>query len=232
LVFDDYCSAVWKANNELNCCNANIDPKSQVTVFLQDIKADARTNPQLLAVKAIIVKNEETNSGLFHAINSFNDTMRQVTGMCTGRLDQGQVGAVHAGNQGNPHGGRGRGQGRSRGSSGRNQWHRGGRGGRQGGRNNSQNDQENDQNQMYIPRDVMESLDSQQQRWIIQGRNLEQEQDMATPNRNASAVGSQEPAGTDDNTTNTSTIRTERTVQFEEEDCGVSGLFGYNGRKK
>jgi hypothetical protein len=51
---DDFCSVVWKANNELNQYNANIDPKSQVTALLQGIRADSRINPQLLA---IIVSN-------------------------------------------------------------------------------------------------------------------------------------------------------------------------------
>jgi hypothetical protein len=83
---DDYCSAIWKANTELDRYNANIDPKSQVNMFLQGIKADARVNPQLLAVKAIIVSNDEINGDLFRAINSFKDTMRQVTGMSTGRF--------------------------------------------------------------------------------------------------------------------------------------------------
>jgi hypothetical protein len=77
-----------KATTELDQYNANIDPKSQVNMFLQGIKADARVNPQLLAVKAIIVSNDEINCDLFKAINSFKDTMWQVTGMSTGRLDQ------------------------------------------------------------------------------------------------------------------------------------------------
>jgi hypothetical protein len=63
-------------------------------MFLQGIKADARFNPQLLAVKANIVINDEINGDLFGAINSLKDMMCQVTGMSTGRLEQHQVGAV------------------------------------------------------------------------------------------------------------------------------------------
>jgi ribosomal protein L19E len=75
-------------------------------------------------VKAIIVSNDSTKGDLTKAINSFKDTMRQVTGMSTGRLEQRQVGAVHGRNQGHG-GGRGRDGGRHGGRGGRNKWHRG-----------------------------------------------------------------------------------------------------------
>jgi hypothetical protein len=149
--------------------------------------------------------------------------------MSTGRLDQRQVGAMHGHQSGrsNNQGGQGRGRGGgNRGRGGRHKWNRGRGGGRNAGRG-----------QAYIPREVLETLDPQQRQWMIKGRNLQQAEDSKpkaqNTNRNASAAASTNPPVADDTTTNESTIRTERSVQFDaEEDGGASGLFGYNGQKK
>jgi hypothetical protein len=104
--FDDYCNKHIKANNELDRYNANVDGESQVNSFLNGIRADHRTNPQLLSIKAIIINNADTRRDLRRAIISFKDTMRAMGGTSTDR-DQRYIGATQ---RGRGRDGRGRGR--------------------------------------------------------------------------------------------------------------------------
>jgi hypothetical protein len=53
--FDDYCNRHIKANNELDRYGANVDGESQENAFLKGIRSDARLNPQILAIKTIVL---------------------------------------------------------------------------------------------------------------------------------------------------------------------------------
>jgi hypothetical protein len=106
----------------------------------------------------------------------------------------------------------------------------GGRGRQQGGRH------------IFITRDVLESLPPEFRGYMINGRNLEQQQAQSrnkqqhqnnpqNQKRNVSAAGKN--TNSDDGTVGATTIRS---VQFEDDNDngagGASSMFGATGRKK
>jgi hypothetical protein len=91
--FDDYCTIIQKANNELNRYKANVEPASQVLHFLKGIRADGRVKPDLLSIKTTIISNENLNKYLEKTITAFMDTMRQLSNTSSDR-DQRQISAT------------------------------------------------------------------------------------------------------------------------------------------
>jgi hypothetical protein len=158
--FDNYCTKIQKANNELNRYKANVEPASQLLTFLKGLRADGRVNPHLLSVKTTIMTNDVLKENLEKAITAFKDTMRQLMNTSSNR-DQRQISAAHE-QYGGQHGGnqsldyqlrnyqvRGNYQGRGH-DSGR---HRGrNRGGRFGNRNAGRGEGERHTKK---PRDVL-----------------------------------------------------------------------------
>ena len=110
-MFDDYCNRIMKANNELNNYGANVDGVSQVRAFLKGIRADARVNPHLMAVKAIVVNGPTTMDNLKNAIITFKDTMRTIDGSSSVYHETRTIGSMNYNT-----GGCGSGRGGSRGS--------------------------------------------------------------------------------------------------------------------
>ena len=73
--FNDYCIRHLRANNQLDCYDANIDPTSQVTAFLKGIKADQRNNPGLMSVKTIVATHPTASNNIWKAVELFKETM-------------------------------------------------------------------------------------------------------------------------------------------------------------
>jgi hypothetical protein len=83
--FDDYCTKIQKANNELHRNGDNVEPESQVLAFLKGIRADGRVNPHLLSIKTTIISNNVLKGNLEKAITAFKDTMRQLSSTSSDR---------------------------------------------------------------------------------------------------------------------------------------------------
>jgi hypothetical protein len=92
MTFDMYCNTHTKANNELDRYQANVDPEPQVANFIKGVRADARINPHLLPIKAIMIANPESKRDLLKAVTLFKDMMRQLMGTSSDR-EQRQVSA-------------------------------------------------------------------------------------------------------------------------------------------
>jgi hypothetical protein len=238
--FDDYCNKHVKANNELDRYDSNVDGESQVNAFLKGVRADARQNPHLLAIKTIILIGPTTRNNLRNAIIAFKDTMRQILGASNERENR-HIGAFNRDNRGRSRGG---GRGDGRGYSGGRYGSGGGRGrGRSGGRFRGGGGARGrgrfggrDSNDNYIPDAVLQAVGPRYQAMLLRGRDqmeLESAQgggkvnEQTTTNRNASAVGNRNASST-----TISEVTTENDEAAEVDDGGASGQFGAMGRKK
>jgi hypothetical protein len=97
--FNNYCNPHIKANNELDCYGANVDRELQVNAFLKGIQSNARLNPQILAVKTIVLNGDTTKNNLRNAIIAFKDTMRQLIG-ASNKRDTRYIGTFTRGGHG------------------------------------------------------------------------------------------------------------------------------------
>ena len=223
---DDFCNKHLKANNELDRYNANVDGGSQVDAFLKGIRADARTNPHLLSVKAIIVNNDNTKNNLRNAITSFKDTMRSIGGVSSERENR-SVGSVYQGRggrggRGGRNGGRGGGRGGYGGRSGGRGYNpgRGGRGGR-GGREGH--------GRLHIPAHILEAVEDPKYRAMLyKGRDVMENENAKrdAPNDNTASIPRNASA------TATNDMPAHPQIEELEEDGGASSNFGASGRKK
>jgi hypothetical protein len=183
--FDDYCNKHVKSNNELDRYNANVDGESQVNAFLKGIRADARLNPQILAIKALVLNGENSKNNLRSAIVTFKDTMRQLMGASNER-DSRNIGSISRGGR------FGRGHGRTHQGRGGRFGGRGGRGrfsnpGRGRGRTNTGrgHGEQRDQNNLYIPNEVLEAVGPKYQAMLFRGREqMEKESNTNEGNNN------------------------------------------------
>ena len=73
--FHTYCNKHLESNHDLDRFNTNIDGQSQVSAFLAGIKADQRTNPQLMAVKTTVATHPNASKNIQEAITLFKDTL-------------------------------------------------------------------------------------------------------------------------------------------------------------
>jgi hypothetical protein len=243
--FDDYCTKIEKANNELNRYGANVEPESQVLAFLKGIRADGRVNPHLLSIKTTIISNDVLRNNLERAITTFKDTMRQLSNTSSDR-EQRQISAT------NQQGGQG-GRYNNRGGAGR--YHQGGyqqsghynyqgrgrrnrnRGYHRGGRNNRGEGRGDGGRRIYLPRQVLDSVEPEYREYMIQGRNAAQREanekaEQQNQKRTASVAARNDDHMTSNTSIGNSTIRS---VQFDEDDtpspAGASSQFGATGRK-
>ena len=126
-------------NNDLNRHEANVDGRSQVSIFLNGI---SRSDMQ--PIKVSIVRDDRCKDDLFIAVSEFNDVYQTLlktagTGQTRAerRIGSQSSGSTQLGGGGRGGGGRvGRGRGRSQGRGDRNRggrFQRGGDGGRGGG---------------------------------------------------------------------------------------------------
>ena len=67
-----------RANNRLDCYEANVDPNSQITAFLKGIKSNNRVNPELRSVKTTAATHPEVSKNIRLTVKLFKSTMIQV----------------------------------------------------------------------------------------------------------------------------------------------------------
>lgn len=238
--FDDYCNKHVKANNELDRYSSNVDGESQVNAFLKGIRTDARQNPHLLPIKAIILNGENTRNNLAGAIIAFKDTMRQIVGT-TNEREKRYIGAFNCDIR---RGGR---SGRTGSRGGRSfdyQYGRSGRGGRGAGRGSfghrsgrhgggrgrfSQRDQN-----LFIPNDVLEAVGPRYQAMLFRGRDQMEKE--STKTENTGDIIPRNVGSTERHVQFSETLYDNqdhgRNIQSEEDYGGASSQFGATGNKK
>ena len=220
--FDDYCNKFIKANNELDRYNANVDGESQVQSWLANIKADAKINPHLLAIKAIIRNDTESKSDLRKAVIKFKDNLRSNAIDNPDYRENRHIGATF--NRGG-RGGRGGGRNDSRGG-------RGGRGGEKG-----QNGNNGHSNNLHIPKKILNNLSPKFRAMMYKGRDVMESENNTKQNQNKDdndnrSIKKIEILDEDDNTTTVTSNQSKNNKRDDDDNGGASSQFGYSGSKK
>eukprot|EP00934_Nitzschia_sp_Nitz4_P001469 Nitzschia sp. Nitz4//scaffold498_size9664//494//4337//NITZ4_009088-RA/size9664-snap-gene-0.10-mRNA-1//-1//CDS//3329553087//1469//frame0 len=162
--FQDYCTRILRANNELDRYNANVDGRSQVTDFLKGIKIAQTTSPIFASIKTNIASDPNLSADLRKAIERFKETMTKLGLNPGGSKVARKAGGTYRHNPGR--GGRGRGRG-----------HRGG--GRYyggGGRGNGGRGRGHGGQDYFIKEETLNHLTPIQRKMIFMGRSLLEEQ--------------------------------------------------------
>eukprot|EP00934_Nitzschia_sp_Nitz4_P002319 Nitzschia sp. Nitz4//scaffold471_size5685//193//5616//NITZ4_009210-RA/size5685-processed-gene-0.1-mRNA-1//1//CDS//3329552692//2319//frame0 len=220
--FQDYCTRILRANNELDRYNANVDGRSQVTDFLKGIKTDNRTSPIITSIKTNIASDSTLSGDLRKAIEKFKETMTKLGINPSNTKNARRVGASSR----NPGGGRGRGRGRNDSRyhpQGRG--HGGGRG--NGGRGRGGGD---GKSSYFIKEETLQHLTPVQRKMIFMGRSLLEEQEQGTPDQRSqgSSKRSNEDVATEDGPA-TETTNSETANGNE---GNASARFGSQGNKR
>jgi hypothetical protein len=236
--FDDYCNRIMKANNELNNYGANVDGVSQVRAFLKGIRADARVNPHLMAVKAIVVNGPTTMDNLKNAIITFKDTMRTIDGSSSGYHETRTIGSMNYNTTGrgvSRNGGRGNNNNNFREGGGRSYGGRGGgRGGYGRGSSNytSSNNNNKKKHEIYIPPELLNSVAPKFKAMLYKGREVMENENLHQKRNNQQSNIEERNVGSVAQTNTTATDTNTQHENDDNNDTSASGNFGYHGRKK